>query len=89
MNAPVLLFQQPRHRALDVAKSFSKTLGIEACSDEGGVGVVILEVGCGFLRTHFVEGIGSDVVDIDKFASCLTGDTAAPSAKGLVATLNV
>jgi len=74
---------------LDVAKTLGNALGIELGTFEGGVGVVVLEVGGCFVGAKFVEGIGCDIMDIDELAAGLTGHSAAPRTIGLVATLNV
>ena len=74
----ISLLQQPSNRTLDVAKTLSNALGIELGTLERSVGVVVLEVGGGLGRSQFVEGIGCDVVDIDKLATSLTCHSTAP-----------
>lgn len=74
---------------LRVNQSFGNSLGIKLSPFEGGVSVVMVEVGGCFLLANFVEVVSRDVVYIHEGDACLFGYIAAPTPVCLVTTLDV
>ena len=70
-------------------ESLGDTFGIEAGTGEGGVGVVVVEHGSSFFLAHLVEGIGSDIVEVDEVNACCLYHFTIPFAVGVVATFHL